>query len=726
VNPPPPSDAAGHPAQARLAETGHPAGASRGAQAFGGLARFTGTVARGKWARLIAGVVAVGIAVAAVLLPGPRSGLAGLSVDTLFWLRDEAFGQRRPASASPVAVIVIDEATYNTPPFQGLSKELWTPQFAAIIRAVNQAGPHAIGMDIVLPTSMEGVQRGYERDFRRALKEAGDAGRMVMAKVQAQGPPLLPVREHILAAGGMGNVRSVNLPQDSDGIVRHAPLTFPRSGGGTEPGFALELARRAKPDLAVPAGEQFPVNFDGGLPFLTFSLADIFACAQAGDTAFFEAQFKDRVVLLATGLDVEDRLITSRRYINRGEELTGPRCSPAPAQAIRHEQFARATMPGVFVHAAAIDNLLRNEILQRPLGIARVVLVASSAAMAAAPALLMPLGWAAGALLGVLLGVTALATVLVHNGLALPLVESLGAALLAFALLLAFRFAVSDRDKRRIHHMFGMYLAPTVIDRMISSGNLPALGGERRSVTLLFSDIANFTTLAESADPAKLLPALNAYLDGVCNMVMEEGGLVMDFAGDGVLALFGAPADLPDHAARSVAAARKIFAFTEAFRAEQAAAGLRFGHTRIGLNTGEAMVGNFGSSKRLKYTAMGDVVNVASRLEGLNKYTDSRICMSEDTRLASGDTAIRPMGRFRLKGKLQGIPVYQILPAEQADLPFMARYRDAYAALERGDPEAKALFEALAQEDPTDGCTHFHLERLRAGILTPDVVMEDK
>lgn len=684
-------------------------------------------LAHSRFAPVIAGCLAVCVATAIMVMPGSRSGLSGLSVDTLFWLRDSAFGQRRPASASPVAIILIDEATYNTPPFQGISKELWTPQLATVIRAVNQAGPRAIGMDIILPTSMEPVQPGYERDFRRALKEAGDAGRMVLAMMQGQGPPLQPVRAHTMAAGGAANLRSVNLEQDADGIVRHAPLTFPRADGtAAEPAFAHELARRANPQLQAPPGQRFLVNFDGGTPFLTFSLADIHACAQAANATFFTTHFQNKVVLLATGLDVEDRLITSRRYINRGETQTGPRCTPPPAQAIRQAEFVRATMPGVFVHAAAIDNLLRNEILQRPLGAARAGIVAGAASLAAAPALLMPLGWAAGALLAALLGLIAAATFLIQNGIVLPLVEILGAALLAFALLLAFRFAVSDRDKRRIHHMFGMYLAPTVIDRMISSGHLPALGGERREVTLLFSDIANFTTLAESADPAQLLPALNAYLDGVCDVVMAQGGLVMDFAGDGVLALFGAPADLPDHATRAVACAREMFAFTERFRAEQAVEGLHFGHTRIGLNTGDAMVGNFGSSKRLKYTAMGDVVNVASRLEGLNKYTDSRICMSDETRQAAGDTAIRPMGRFRLKGKNQGIPVFQVLTAEQAADPFMARYAAAYARLEQGDATALSLFEALHAENPQDGCVRFHMDRLRAGIITTEVVMEDK
>ena len=673
-----------------------------------------------------AGVGAIVLASAVMLSAGPSSGLAGLSIDSLFWLRDQAFGQRRPARENPVAAILIDEATYDTPPFRGLSKELWTPQLATVLRAVNAAGPRAIGMDFVLPTSMENFQRGYEREFRLALKDAADGGRMVLAKIQGQGPPVLPTREQILAVGGLGNVRSVNLAQDDDGIVRHAPLDFPRADGrGTETAFAYELARRAEPQLVRPPGEQILLNFDGGAPFLTFSLADIHACAAAGNADFFATQFKDKVVLLATGLDVEDRLMTSRRFINRGEAQTGPRCTKLPAESGRSVAFARATLPGVFVHATAIDNLLRQETLVRPDGPARAGFVGGIAALAAAPALGMPLAWAVAALFGVLAGLLAVTTILFQHDIALPLLEAFGAALLAFVILLAFRFAVSDRDKRRIHQMFGLYLAPSVIEHMIAAGTLPVLGGERRETTLLFSDIAGFTTMAEAADPAILLPALNQYLDGMCEIVMRHGGLVMDFAGDGVLALFGAPADLPDHAARAVACAREVDAFVERFRHELAPQELRFGHTRIGLNTGPAMVGNFGATRRLKYTAMGDVVNVASRLEGLNKFVDSRVCMSEETRAASGDSHTRPIGRFQLKGKTRAILIHQLMPAA-ADGAFMRRYREAYMLLDQGAPQALELFEALHHDDPTDGSVRFHLQRLREGICSTIVVMEEK
>ena len=123
---------------------------------------------------------------------------------------------------------------------------------------------------------------------------------------------------------------------------------------------------------------------------------------------------------------------------------------------------------------------------------------------------------------------------------------------------------------------------------------------------------------------------------------------------------------------------------------------------------------------------MGDVVNVASRLEGLNKFVGSRVCMSEDTRAASFDASTRPIGRFQLKGKTRDILIHQLLPPEAADTAYTSRYREAYTLLDQGAPSALESFEALLRENPDDGSVRFHLERLRAGICSAIVVMEEK
>jgi class 3 adenylate cyclase len=673
--------------------------------------------------KFLAALVAVVVTTGAVLAPGDRSGIAGLSLDTLFWLRNFAYAPRRDAAASPVALILIDEATYATKPFKGLSKELWTPYFAQVIGAVDAAGPKAIGFDIILPTSMESFIPNYEHSFRDALHQSGAAHRLVMAKVQGAGPPVLPPIEHIFAAGGPGNIRSANMDEDRDGIVRRAPLVLPRPNGRTETTFTGELARRA----GTPWDDaELLLNWDGGYPFQTYSFADMRACAEAGNAAFFTQAFHDRVVLIATGLDIEDRLLTSRRFINPPERLTGPRCTDPPAGQPPPRAFSRASIPGAFVYATALDNLAHGDDL-RPLaegeraeGVAVVALIAALLAMD------LPLYLGAAGLMLLILLITAVDTVLLNRAVATPLIESYAAALVCFGLMVGFRFTFSDRDKRRIRRIFGLYLAPSVIERLVETGRMPELGGERREMTFFFSDIAGFTTFAEGTDPARLAPILNSYFDGVCDVILKHGGLVVDFAGDGLHALFGAPADQPDHARRGVAAAREVDAFVEQFRARMREEGVTLGNTRIGLHTGPALVGNLGATKRLKYTALGDAVNTAARLEGLNKYFGTRCCLSEATREASGEQDTRPIGDIVLKGRSEALRVHELLPKGGAHQPGVQRYAEAFRLLHDALPQAGAAFRDLADADPTDGCVRFHVARIEAGERSALVVMADK
>lgn len=678
--------------------------------------------------KLLAAVAVVAVAAGAMLLPGPRSGLAGLSLDTLFWLRDHAFGQRHPNADSRVVVVLIDEDTYATPPFRGLSRELWTPYFATVIDAIHAAAPRVIGFDIILPTSLERLLpafAGYERSFRAALQQAVADGGLVLTKFQGQGPPVLPAREQIMAAGGGANVRAANMDEDADGIVRRLPLRWRDVRGGSELSFGGELARRAGADPGTRPS--MLLNWDGGHPFATYSMADLYACATEGDGAFFDRAFAGRVVLIGTGLDIEDRLLTSRRFINPPERLTGPRCTPRPAWLRPPHPLRRVTLPGVFTYATGIDNLLRHETLRALPGPARDAGVVAAAALAAVAALGLPLVWGAGLLLLLLTAIAAVNTVLLQAGVAAPLLEAAGAALLAFGLMVGFRFTFSDRDRRHIRRVFGLYLAPSVIERLIATGRMTELGGERRDMTFFFSDIAGFTTFAEGADPATLAPILNAYFDGVCDVILRHGGLVVDFAGDGLHALFGAPVEQPDHARRGIDAARAVAAFVEDFRARQAAEGVPFGHTRIGLHSGPALVGNLGATRRLKYTALGDAVNTAARLEGLNKYFGTRCCVSAATVDAAGERDVRPIGDIVLKGRREPLRVYELLAEGGGDRPEVVRYAGAFADL-AADAGRAALadFAALSAADPRDGCARFWRDRIAAGETSPVVVMADK
>jgi adenylate cyclase len=288
-------------------------------------------------------------------------------------------------------------------------------------------------------------------------------------------------------------------------------------------------------------------------------------------------------------------------------------------------------------------------------------------------------------------------------------------------------FMRSDRERAFIRHAFGRYLSPELVKRLADDPAALRLSGERRDMSFLFTDIAGFTGLSERLGPATLAPILNAYFDGACAVIFAHGGMVNEFVGDAILAFFNAPVDQSDHAARALAAARALDRFAETFRHEQNARGIPFGTTRIGVHTGTALVGNFGSSQRFKYSALGDVVNTASRIEGLNKFFGTRACASESTVAAADDSGMRPIGRVVVSGKTEELTMFEILAENALADDFLDRYRHAYVALEEDRwSTALMLFKALHEEAPSDGPVAYHLDRLMRSEGSTLIVMKDK
>jgi class 3 adenylate cyclase len=217
------------------------------------------------------------------------------------------------------------------------------------------------------------------------------------------------------------------------------------------------------------------------------------------------------------------------------------------------------------------------------------------------------------------------------------------------------------RDRERIRDLFGKYVPPEVVDTVLSNPDALALGGEKREITVLFSDIEGFTALSEGLPPDRVLTLLNGYFEGLAGIIVAHGGIIIDFIGDAVFAVFGAPITHPDHAQRALAAARAAARFTAGFAAEQRRLGLALGRTRIGVHTGIAIVGNIGARDRLKYGAAGDVVNTASRLEGANKLFGSTILASAATIEHAGDPDVRSVGGLILKGRSAPLDTYEVL-----------------------------------------------------------------
>jgi adenylate cyclase len=238
------------------------------------------------------------------------------------------------------------------------------------------------------------------------------------------------------------------------------------------------------------------------------------------------------------------------------------------------------------------------------------------------------------------------------------------------------------------------------------------LGGAWREMTFLFTDLEGFTSLTETGAPQDVVALLNAYLDGLCRIAMAHGGTVDKIVGDAVHVMFNAPLDQSDHAERAVRCALAIDDFAQNFAEAQKARGVAFGVTRVGINSGRAIIGNFGGSRRFDYTAHGDAVNVAARLEAANKLLGTRICIAAATADRVTGVAFLPIGTLILRGKSLGVDV--VTPAVGA-LSWRAAYLTAFAGMLSGDEGASTALMALYDRHPSDPILALHARRIRAG-----------
>ena len=245
-----------------------------------------------------------------------------------------------------------------------------------------------------------------------------------------------------------------------------------------------------------------------------------------------------------------------------------------------------------------------------------------------------------------------------------------------------------------------------MIEKMLASNKAPALGGEMRNVTIFFSDIAGFSSIAEKMSPSALVTLMNEYLSAMTEIIEKCGGYIDKYIGDSIVAIFGAPVDDPDHARNAVRAALLCRTKLEELnRTAPDFQGHKLGH-RIGLNTGDALVGNIGSRRRFNYTVMSDAVNLAARLEGANKYFGTSIMVSETTvALTGSDFSWRELDAIRVKGRSQPVRIYEPLAeagresAEQATQA--ACYAQGLAAWRQRDfAAAVTCFASMAEGDP--------------------------
>ncbi|HKG01470.1 MAG TPA: adenylate/guanylate cyclase domain-containing protein, partial [Xanthobacteraceae bacterium] len=368
--------------------------------------------------------------------------------------------------------------------------------------------------------------------------------------------------------------------------------------------------------------------------------------------------------------------------------------------------FARNSISGVYVQATAVNNLIqRNALNELGLAGAGAIAFAFSALLAAAALALAPIGVAIAYAAGVLAW-TAVALAAFRHALALPLVEPFLAGLFAVVVTVGYRFVIADKDKRFLRRSFALYLAPAVIEKMVASNKLPELGGETRAITIYFSDVAGFSSFSEKLAPKEVVTLMNEYLSSMTEIIEKHGGFIAQYVGDAIMAVFGAPLDDPDHARHAVQAALRCRARLEEInRTGTAFMGRALGQ-RIGLNSGEALVGNIGSRRRFNYTVMGDAVNLASRLEGANKYFGTSIIASDATVALTGSAFLwRELDAIKVVGRSGPVTIYEPLAeAGQETAQQLARagaYGEGLALWRAADfVNARRCFNRFADSDP--------------------------
>lgn len=388
-----------------------------------------------------------------------------------------------------------------------------------------------------------------------------------------------------------------------------------------------------------------------------------------------------------------------------------------------------ADFPGVEIQANAADNVLLGDYLvhDRPLwseeewagiliGIAISIIAAYMTAIY-------------GATLAVILGAGYFLYAL-HllntDGEILGVVFPLMVLALTYIFVMSWRYFAEGAEKRHLRHVFEHYLNPDVIASVVDNPTGLKLGGERRHLTILFSDIVNFTSRAERTDPEPLVALLNTYMTVMTNLILESGGVVDKLMGDGIMAFWGAPMTIENPAREAMKCALRMMAELDALaKRDERFADLKIG---IGICTGEAVVGNFGGEQRFDYSVIGDTVNLASRLEGLTRPFKVGILANRPTLEEAGDGFLtREIGLVKVKGKDQLVPVIEVVAFEGdgVDPAYYQRFASALELLRMGHSPENDLRDLL-KDRPDDRVIAMCLERLQTpdGKLAHEMVFE--
>lgn len=589
-------------------------------------------------------------------------------------------------SKLPITIIGIDEAS-----FAEVGKQFPWPRsvHAQLVRELTEAGALVVAFDVLFadPSTDEAEDAALAKaiaESRNVVLAADRVYRETALVNMWQRTDPLPA---FLQAGAVAGLAAV--PVDSDQVVRRLPEG--------EDVFWREIVRRLI--ARAPGIVKEPQEKAGALiryigPEKTFPTIPYY---QALDAKKYlpPGAFRDQIVIV--GLDV-------RSSVNAQSKIPDQFGTPFTAQS-------GWLTPGAELHANVLESAITNRVLV-PAGMGwQLAMLALASALSAA----LLRRWRPVASLAMTLALMALfaaasAWLFASPSIWLPVSGALACIVASYLVYGAIGFLTERRRRAEIKRAFALYVAPEVVDHMLAQPGRLTFGGQQRTITVLFTDLAGFTTISEKHGPDTVARVLRQHFTRATTIVKARRGTVIQFIGDALMAIWGAPLDDEDHAANACAAAREMQADLEALRGELRAQGLPEVRMRIGIHTCDAYVGNFGAEDHFYYTALGDGVNLASRLEGVNKLFGTGILVSGATasRLPAG-APLREVARIIVKGKSEPVDVFTF----DDDASVRDLTARAMAAFGKADwPAAERAFREILALRPGEGVAIHYLERI--------------
>ncbi len=551
-----------------------------------------------------------------------------------------------------IRIVELDEATLAT---VGLPQVLWRRACARVATALLEGGARVVLLDSLFPRSWHNLPADspLALELEQADLELGQvllSGQVVLIDFDRGQAQPRPGSSEVLyyAADSRGNVALANLITDPDGVVRRLPLYADDSGRVRfVAGRLAELAENQPLKLGTDQlsfeGRGFPteagslrVNYPGpgGVTFPSLSFARLLRRVEAGEKL---SELAGTIVLVGPGaLQFQDFVTT-------------------PIDRFRGRHTA-----GVEVHAAGLNTLLTGAPLRRAAPGLAFGLVLSLAVVGGLWSTYPPLRAAALGLAFSLLTLTGLAMTLLGQGLWIPLAAGCLSLSGGWLIDLGWRQATLEQSRRQLKRIFGRFVSPQVMQTLLKQPANLAVGGRRARITVLFCDINNFTPTCEGRPPEEVITMLNRFFQAMVEVIFAHGGTVKQFAGDEIMVLYGAPDPVEDHAARAVRTALAMVARLKQMREQSSESG--FYEVKIGIHTGDVVVGNVGSEERSEYAAVGDPVNLAARIESLAKSLGAVILVSDVTRheAALEQLGWRSLGLHHFKGKQQEMQVWEV------------------------------------------------------------------